>query len=77
MKQINYFFQAIIVYIFFFIGFVLRLDISRKLFSVLFAFIGPLFKSQKIIKNNLKIFSNKSANIDEKKLPKVCGKTMG
>ena len=56
MKQINYLFQAIIVYIFFFIGFVLRLDLSRKLFSALFAFIGPLFKSQKIIKNNLKIF---------------------
>ena len=64
MKQINYLFQAIIVYIFFFIGFVLRLDISRKLFSTIFAFVGPLFKSQKIIKNNLKIFSNKSANIN-------------
>ena len=50
MKQINYLFQAIIVYIFFFIGFVLRLDISRKLFSKIFAFVGPLFKSQKLLK---------------------------
>ena len=77
MKQINYLFQAIIVYIFFFIGFVLRLDISRKLFSKIFAFVGPLFKSQKIIKNNLKIFSNKSANINEKKIIKSMWKNYG
>ena len=77
MKQINYLFQAIIVYIFFFIGFVLRLDISRKLFSTLFAFIGPLFKSKKIIKDNLKIFSNKSANINERKIIKSMWENYG
>ena len=77
MKQINYLFQAIIVYIFFFIGFVLRLDISRKLFSKIFAFVGPLFKSQKIIKNNLKIFSNKSEHLNEKKIIKNMWKNYG
>ncbi len=57
MKQINYFLQALFVYVFFFIGFILRLNISRKLFSTLFSFVGPFFKSQKIIENNLNIFS--------------------
>tara|TARA_B100001057_G_scaffold481571_1_gene555745 strand:+ start:459 stop:1313 length:855 start_codon:yes stop_codon:yes gene_type:complete len=77
MKQINYLFQAIIVYIFFLIGFILRLNISRKLFSSLFSFIGPLFKSQKIIKNNLNIFSKKITNINEKEITKNMWKNYG
>ena len=77
MKQINYFLQAIIIYIFFFIGFILRLNISRKLFSTLFSIIGPFFKSQKIIKNNLKIFSKKFVNIDKKKITTNMWKNYG
>ena len=77
MKQINYFLQAIIIYIFFLIGFILRLNISRKLFGTLFSIIGPFFKSQKIIKNNLSIFSKKFVNIDKKKITKSMWKNYG
>ena len=77
MKQINYLLQAIFVYIFFFIGFILRLNISRKLFSSLFSFVGPLFKSQKIIENNLNIFSKKFSKIDEKRIIKSMWKNYG
>ena len=44
---------------FFFIGRLLGLKISRKLFSNLFLLIGPFFKSKKIVQKNLHIFSSK------------------
>ena len=43
IKIINYFLQSIFVYIFFFIGKILGINISRKLFSFLFVYIGPFF----------------------------------
>ena len=66
MKIINYFFQSIAVYSFFLIGKILGLRISRKLFAWIFLTFGSFFKSKKIIKRNLKIFSNKSPQINEK-----------
>ena len=67
-KIINYFFQSIFIYIFFFIGRVLGLNISRKIFAYFFSVIGPLFKSKKIIKNNLNIFSHEVSNLNEKEI---------
>ena len=57
MKIINYFLQAFIIYLIFFIGRMLGIKISRKIFSFLFSSIGPFFKSKKVINRNLKIFS--------------------
>ena len=56
-KKINYFLQAIFIYLFFLIGRILGIQISRKIFSFLFSTFGPLFKSKIIIKKNLRIFS--------------------
>ena len=58
-KIISYFIQSILIYLFFFIGRLLGLKISRKLFSNLFLLIGPFFKSKKIVQKNLHIFSSK------------------
>ena len=66
IKIFNYFLQAFFVYSFFLIGRILHLKISRKLFSNLFYLLGPLFKSKKIVKKNLDIFSNKISTINEK-----------
>ena len=77
IKIFNYFFQSLFVYLFFLIGRILGLKISRKLFSYLFSLIGPIFKSKKIIKNNLNIFSNKNSFIDEKKIINVMWKNYG
>ena len=66
MKIINYFFQSIAVYSFFLIGKILGLRISRKIFAWIFLTFGSIFKSKKIIKRNLKIFSNKSPQLNEK-----------
>ena len=59
IKIIKYFFQAIFVYLFFLIGILLGLNISRRLFSFIFKKIGPMIKSKEIINKNLLNFSNK------------------
>ena len=68
IKTINYFFQAIIIYIFFFIGRILGIKLSRKIFSWLFLKIGPLFKSKKITRKNTKIYAQVATRIDEEKI---------
>jgi Kdo2-lipid IVA lauroyltransferase/acyltransferase len=67
-KIISYFFQSIFIYIFFFIGRILGLKISRIIFAYSFSIIGPFFKSKKIIKKNLNIFSSKVSKVNEKEI---------
>ena len=67
LKIFNYFFQSIFIYSFFFIGLILGLRISRKLFSSLFSLIGPSIKSQKVINENLNIFLNNGRNLEREK----------
>ena len=52
----------------FFVGRILGLSTSRKIFAFLFSTVGPIFKSKKIIKNNLSIYSNKISYLEEKKI---------
>ena len=68
IKIINYFFQFLIIILFFILGRLIGLTISRKIFSYLFSIIGPIFKSKKIIKNNLKIFLNSYIEFNEKEI---------
>ena len=63
--MIKYFLQSIFVYFFFAIGRVIGLNLSRKLFSILFSIIAPIFKSKKIIKKNLKIFNKNISKLEE------------
>ncbi len=56
IKFLKYFFEAIIVYIFFLIGKLLGLKNSKKIFSVIFQKVGPLFKSNEIVSKNLNKF---------------------
>ena len=56
IKIIKYFLQASVVYFFFIVIKLIGLTLSRKLFSYLFAKIGPLIKSEIIINNNLERF---------------------
>ena len=68
IKKINYFIQSILVYFFFIIGRILGLSLSRKIFSFIFMFIGPIFKSKKIIKKNLNIFSQNISTAEMNKI---------
>ena len=68
IKKINYFLQAILIYLFFLIGRIIGIKLSRKIFSFLFSFIGPFFKSKKIIEKNLEIFSQSMPDLEKKKI---------
>ena len=62
IKKISYFFQAIIIYLFFFVGKLLGLNLSKKIFAFLFKQLGPLFKSKSIIEKNLTNFNSNLTN---------------
>ena len=77
IKTINYFFQAIIIYFFFIVGFILRIKISRKIFSYLFSKIGPIFKSKNIINKNLNIFSENISSFEKDLITKSMWENYG
>ena len=66
IKIFNYFFQSIIIYILFIIGRILGLNVGRKVFALIFSFLGPLFKSKKILNNNLNHFSKYVSELNKK-----------
>ena len=68
MKNINYFFQSIIIYFFFIIIRLIGIKLARKLFCFIFKKIAPIFKSKKIINENIKIFSNSISKEDKNKI---------
>ena len=67
-KTINYLIQTIIIYLFFIIGRIIGITLSRKIFSYLFVSLGPLFKSKKIIEKNLNIFSQNKSEINKNEI---------
>ena len=77
LKQINYFFQAFLIYVFFFLGRILGINISRKIFAFLFCYLGPLFKSKQIIHNNIRNFSPNISSEKEEKIIKGMWKNYG
>ena len=52
-KKIFYFFQSVFIYLFYFLSKIIGLKLSRIFFSLIFRMIGNLFKSKKIILDNL------------------------
>ena len=58
IKFLVYLIQSVIIYIFFILGRIIGIKLSRKLFSNLFCKIGPKFKSKKVVEENLKTFSD-------------------
>ena len=67
MKIIKYFFEAIIIYLFFAISKLSGLSFSRKIFSYLFKKIGPFIRPNKKILDNLNKFST-TLSLEEKKM---------
>ena len=63
IKFFTYFIQSIIIYIFFILGKIMGIALSRKLFSYLFLKIGHNFKSKKLIESNLNIYSKNLTDI--------------
>ncbi len=69
-KIFNYLLQSIIIYSFFIIGRLLGIKISRILFSLIFSKVAPLFKSKRIIEQNLKIFDQDISRIKKDQIIK-------
>ena len=78
-KKILYFFQSIIIYFFYFVSKIIGLKLSRIIFSYIFIKGGNIFKSKKIIINNLNrinpVISNLEKEIIVNKMWSNYGKT--
>ena len=70
IKIIKYFFEAIIIYLFFLVIKIIGLSKSRFLFSHIFKMIGPIIRSNNIVKKNLHIFSSKLPEKTKNKIKK-------
>ena len=68
IKKFNYLIQSIIVYILFIVGRILGLQLSRKIFSFLFVFVGPFFRSKKIVEKNIQIFEKENTLINKQEV---------
>jgi len=77
IKSINYFFQFLLIIFFFLIGRIVGIKLSRKIFSNLFLYLGPLFKSKSLFKKNLKFFSKNLSDEEIKKIYSSMWKNYG
>ena len=76
-KFLNYFLQSLIIYFFFILGKILGLRLSRKLFSFIFLFLAPKFKSIKTIEANLNNFSKNISSQEKEKIISEMWKNYG
>ena len=67
-KKTIYFLQSIIVYFFYFISKIIGLKLSRIIFSFIFVKAGNIFKSKKIIINNLDRINPEINNLEKEKI---------
>ncbi len=77
IKIFKYFCQSLIIYLFFLIGRIFGLSISRGIFAFLFSTVGPFFKSQEIIKNNLYVILKKDSSLNKNKIINEMWKNYG
>ena len=68
IKTFKYFLQALLLYFSLIFGKVIGLKLSRKLFSFIFLYIAPSFKSKKIIKKNLALFKKDLTEFEQKEI---------
>ncbi len=77
IKKFKYLIQSLLIFLFFIIGRLIGIFLSRKLFSTIFLILGPLFKSKKIFTKNLNIYSEKISKHEVNKIYKNMWKNYG
>ena len=77
IRFIKYFTQSIFIYLFFLIGRILGLKLSRLVFSNLFLRIAKFFKTEKILDSNLNIFSKNISENEKKEIKFYMWKNYG
>ena len=65
IKILRYFFQSIMIYLFFILGRLLGIKLGRIFFSSLFSKIAPFFRSNTVVQKNLEIFNQKLTEIEK------------
>ncbi len=68
MKKTFYFIQSIIIYFFYFISKIIGLKLSRIVFSFIFVKVGNIFKSKKIIFNNLNKINPEISSLEKERI---------
>ena len=68
IKKIFYFFQSVFIYLFYFLSKIIGLKLSRFFFSLIFKKIGNLFKSKKIIYDNLNRIKPGISQLEKEKI---------
>ena len=77
MKLIKYFFQFLFIIFFFSLFKIFGFKISSKIGGKLFEIIGPIFRSKKLIHNNIKKAFPKNNSVEIKKLTKLMWNNYG
>ena len=67
-KKFFYFFQSVIIYMFYILSKIIGLKLSRVFFSLIFKKIGNLFKSKKIIYDNLNRIKPGISQLEKEKI---------
>ena len=77
IKSAKYFIQFLIIIIFFIFARLLGLNLSRKIFSRIFLKLAPIFKSRKIINENLIKFKKDISDNEKKEIISEMWKNYG
>mgnify|MGYP003950842157 FL=1 len=68
IKTVKYFFQSILIYLFFLLAKIIGLKLSRKFFSFFFRKIGPLIRTNNIVNKNLSKLPSHLSNQAKKEI---------
>ena len=68
IKTVKYFFQSILIYLFFLLAKIIGLKLSRKFFSFFFRKIGPLIRTNNIVNKNLSKLPSHLSNQTKKEI---------
>ena len=68
IRTVKYFFQSILIYLFFLLAKIIGLKLSRKFFSFFFRKIGPLIRTHNIVNKNLSKLPSHLSNQAKKEI---------
>ncbi len=77
IKNFNYLFQSILIYIFLLIARIIGLKLSRQIFSFIFLSFAHIFKSKKVISENLYTYDKNISSSEKEKIISSMWKNYG
>ena len=77
IKNFNYLFQSILIYLFLLIARIIGLKLSRQIFSFIFLSFAHIFKSKKVISENLYTYNKNISSSEKEKIISSMWKNYG